>query len=281
MADQTSTEGLNSLDQAILEQMKAKNNIITDKELIEELEVNDAAIIQSINTLITANAVKPFTTDSLGTMFIANDEIVRGLGDDEVKIYGLIKHSKTMGITARELSNQSSVKTPNVNKATKKLEQKNYIKSVKSIQSKKKLWFAYDVEPAAEIKGDIWYINNEFNEEFIEALCSKCFDYISKNGVARKKEISTYLRSSGLSSSDLQEHHVEKIINCLIFDDKIEEIEIDKFSNNPQYREAKWNVPNMMFTNVPCSNCAVRNECTLTGVINPTDCKYLNEWLDF
>jgi DNA-directed RNA polymerase III subunit RPC6 len=37
----------------------------------------------------------------------------------------------------------------------------------------------YELEPSVEITGGAWYTGSEFDTEFVDALATQCFKYIS------------------------------------------------------------------------------------------------------
>ena len=117
------------------------------------------------------------------------------------------------------------MKASQLNKILGKLEKRNLIKSRKSINVKnKKIWFHANAEPSEEITGGIWYTNNEFNKELINALYSATLDYIQAQGTANKNQLIVALKSLNVVNKDLTEVNVQTIINLLIFDDKVQEI---------------------------------------------------------
>ena len=60
--------------------------------------------------------------------------------------------------------------------------------------------------------------------------------------------------------------------------------EIVKAQDNiERYEEMKYRTlryqEDSPYVHIPCNACPVRNKCTPGGIVNPTDCIYLNQWL--
>ncbi|KAL4425784.1 hypothetical protein ABPG75_009800 [Micractinium tetrahymenae] len=87
--------------------------------------------------------------------------------------------------------------------------------------------------------------------------------------------------SQGISKQALQEDDVQRIINTLDYDGKIEGVDLDD-DGVEHYRLALMKIPETTaFTSIPCGVCPVFNECVEGGKISPATCVYYQEWLDF
>jgi DNA-directed RNA polymerase III subunit RPC6 len=66
-----------------------------------------------------------------------------------------------------------------ITRCLKALEQKNLIKSVKSVEHPtKKLYMLSELNPSAEITGGPWFTDLELDVEFIEELSKQCYGFI-------------------------------------------------------------------------------------------------------
>ena len=210
-----------------------------------------------------------------------DQKILQSLSGEEIKVYQLIMEAKNQGIQSNDIKESLDVKGPQLNKILGKLEKRNLIKSRKSINVKnKKIWFHANAEPSEEITGGIWYTNNEFNKELINALYSATLDYIQAQGTANKNQLIVALKSLNIVNKDLTEANVQTIINLLIFDDKIQEISNKHNPGNPIYKLSNWEqcVKEPEFVNVPCGTCPLINQCKPQGIISPINCVYFDEW---
>lgn len=85
-------------------------------------------------------------------------------------------------------------------KTLKILEQRNLIKSVRSVVSKsKKLYMCFDMVPAKEITGGPWYSDQEFDHDFVNALGDIIVTIVKQGGMVTLQEIGHKVRISGVS----------------------------------------------------------------------------------
>ena len=201
--------------------------------------------------------------------------------EEEIRVYQLIMDSKNQGIPSNDLKESTDIKAPQLNKILNKLEKRGLIKSTKSINLKnRKIWFHKNAEPSDDITGGIWYTDNEFNKELIDALYSATLDYIQAQGTANKTQLIVALKSLKITNKDLTENNVQSIINLLIFDDKIQEISNKHNPMNPIYKLSNWDlcVKEPEIVNIPCGGCPLFNQCKPQGIISPLNCIYFDEW---
>jgi DNA-directed RNA polymerase III subunit RPC6 len=90
------------------------------------------------------------------------------------------------------------------------------------------------------------------------------------------------------------------VLDMLVFDNKVEKIplpaeplmlheghddddldDVDESSDAFMYRLVREKLSPSGFAQMPCGICPVRNDCTEFGSINPQNCEYLGNWLDF
>ena len=104
------------------------------------------------------------------------------------------------GIWTRDIISSTNIPQHQLAKTLKTLEQRNLIKSVRSVTSKsKKLYMLFDAVPAKDITGGPWYTEQEFDHEFIEGVHSYIIQLVSSMGLVSINTISDRVRSSGIS----------------------------------------------------------------------------------
>ena len=107
---------------------------------------------------------------------------------------------KNRGIWTRDIKSATNIPQHQLAKTLKTLEQRNLIKSVRSVTSKsKKLYMLYDATPTKDITGGPWYTDQEFDHEFIEELHSYIVQIVSSKGMLSIGAISESVRMSGIS----------------------------------------------------------------------------------
>ncbi len=112
-----------------------------------------------------------------------------------------------------------------LDKILKTLEQRLLIKTVRSVGSKtKKLYLLYDITPAKELTGGPWYTDQEFDHEFVEALCKFILQLIQFQVSTDIATISDRVVKSGLTTVELSAEELEIVLETLIFDGKVEKV---------------------------------------------------------
>ena len=186
--------------------------------------------------------------------------------------------------------------TTYINKILNKLKKKYLIRDLKVLNTRnKKVWIGMDVEPSQEITGGIWCNDQEFDDSLVKVMCEKCAQYIGTQKQVSRDELLFFAKSTNLTKNtqEIKEDDIQKIINILIFDGKIEPIfpvNIDKkFLGNKysllldkghseqkliRYRKIKEYKTNNIFEYLPCFYCPSFNECKTDNVVNPVECLY-------
>lgn len=80
----------------------------------------------------------------------------------------------------------------------------------------------------------------------------------------------------GISKVQLRHEDIEKILDTLIFDGKVEK---SMKNNSKCYRAIEPLITTTGLVRIPCGICPVAKNCSDIGAIQPTKCKYLNDWL--
>eukprot|EP01116_Phalansterium_solitarium_P006091 TRINITY_DN18403_c0_g1_i1.p1 TRINITY_DN18403_c0_g1~~TRINITY_DN18403_c0_g1_i1.p1 ORF type:complete len:295 (+),score=77.39 TRINITY_DN18403_c0_g1_i1:118-1002(+) len=284
------------VDAAILQLCKKLPNGFSQETLRKELEgVPLEATAEALNKLLRENKINMFKDEKLGIVYketsadiVMTSAKFKGLGTEEMLIYQLIDQSGNTGIWNRDLKHKSNLAPTQITKIVKALESRKLIKTVTSIASKnRKVYMLFDVEPSKEVTGDIWYSGQDFDSEFINALCQIAFKYLQKQRFASAEEVGAWIRKSGASKAELKPDNVQSILDVLIYDGKVEQIDDPRglaFLGGQRqviYRPTNLGViVDNGLTQVPCGTCPVFHECSDDGLISPSNCIYLKSWLD-
>jgi DNA-directed RNA polymerase III subunit RPC6 len=307
--------------QKILELCAKYPEGISDSSLQQFMpQLTDQQRVAALNHLLS-NRKLDLLRSRLGVVYRLKDNLdPTFLADtnsdmDEKLIYTVIKESGNKGIWIRDISTKTNVKSLALNKALKSLETKKLIKSVQSVNaSKKKVYMLFDLEPDRSITGGAWYSGKEFESEFVEILNEQCYHYLmekrdeiessksaryandpvlKKNALfASSKEIRDYIKKLGISKVDLSLDDIETILNTLVYDGKVEKSiaatsTASSSSTGEQvslYRainpvlEAKKGSGLVRF---PCGICPIIDNCHPDGIVQPQNCVYMKEWLEF
>eukprot|EP01099_Mayorella_cantabrigiensis_P005630 TRINITY_DN4575_c0_g1_i1.p1 TRINITY_DN4575_c0_g1~~TRINITY_DN4575_c0_g1_i1.p1 ORF type:complete len:303 (-),score=72.34 TRINITY_DN4575_c0_g1_i1:129-1016(-) len=212
----------------------------------------------------------------------------RGLSHDHRLVYQIIEESGTEGMWIKNIKNRSKLQPQKLNKILETLETRKLIKTVKkSSGAKKKIYMLFELEPAEDAGNSVpWDGENGFDQEFCDVLSHQCYNFISKKGFASVEELVGHIKQSGISKVDLDSSHIQSLIEALIYDGKIEELHDPRASQRIGmkrilYKPTKLEPPRNGLTDVPCGICPVINLCSDDGLISPTTCIYLHDWMEF
>lgn len=290
-----------NINEKVLAFLKANPDGVTQDKLTSAIPFKEEQIVDSLNTLISLNRISIIeSSDEMIFKYRSEKEALkfRDLTKEEIAVYEVVMQSGNSGISTIDIKIKLKIdNTTYINKILTKLSKKFLIKSLKVLNTRnKKVWIGIDVEPSTEITGGIWCNDQEFDNNLVSVYCEKCLDYIEKQRQISRKELLFFAKSINLASSEIQEDDIQKILNILVFDGKIEPIfpvNIDvKFLGNkyallidkghPQlelirYKKIKEYKSNNIYEYLPCFVCPSFNECKVNNVVNPLDCPYNKE----
>ncbi|CAF0812065.1 unnamed protein product [Brachionus calyciflorus] len=298
-------------EQRILELCAQNPDGVSDTMLQQDMpQINAQQRLAALNRLLSLGKLDLLKSPQLGIVYRLKDNLdinsaLSSTGDvDEKLVFSIIKESGNKGIWIRDISIKTNVKSTALNKTLKSLETKKLIKSVQSVNAnKKKVYMLYDLEPDRSITGGAWYSGKEFESEFVEILNEQCYHFLvqrkeqmdekfANDPVMRKtssfvssKEIRDYIKNLGISRVDLSTEDIETILNTLVFDGKCERSVMTK--QNEQiglYRAVNSVLDPKKGSNLirlPCGICPLIDNCYIDSIINPQQCVYMKEWLDF
>ena len=288
-----------NINEKILSFIKSNPDGVSQEKLTSAIPINEQSIADALNYLLGLNRISYIET-SEGILFKYRSEKealkLRDLSKDENAIYELVMQSGGNGISTMDIKNNLKINnTTYVNKILNKLSKKLLIKSLKVLNTKnKKVWMGIDVEPSQDVIGGIWCNGQEFDDQLVNVFCEKCSQYIGTQKQVSRSELLFFAKSTNLiKNQEIKEDDIQKIINILVFDGKIEPIFPlnidDKFLGNkyallidkghPQqelirYRKIKESKTNNIFEYLPCFVCTSFKECKNDNVVNPVECPF-------
>ncbi|XP_035233779.1 DNA-directed RNA polymerase III subunit RPC6-like, partial [Stegodyphus dumicola] len=122
-----------------------------------------------------------------------------------------------------------------------------------------------------------------------KVVADKLSDPVSQRNASYKssKDVCNYINGLKVSKVQLSLQDIETILDTLIYDGKVEKSVVECGSTSSDsggenlYRVIKPLVHSCGLMRVPCGVCPVHSECQEGGVISPSTCPYMKEWLDF
>ncbi len=233
--------------------------------------------------------------------------ITKGFEREERLVYQIIEDSGNKGIWTRDIRIKSNLSQTDVSKILKKLESKQLIKPVKSVQaSKKRVYMLFDLTPDETLTGGAWYSDQEFESEFVEVLNQHCLKFLQQKAFKARashsdpisqasaslcstKEVCKYITELGISKVKLTVDDIRMILDTLIYDGKAEvQIMLSQQDRGGEgsdlqrlYRVTRAVLQDTGFSRIPCGVCPVINQCCDGGAVSPATCVYMKEWLTF
>ncbi|GFY46929.1 DNA-directed RNA polymerase III subunit RPC6 [Trichonephila inaurata madagascariensis] len=293
------------LENCVLDLIIKNPNGVTNKMLqTANPSTGVAQLVEVINKLTAADKIQIFHKGKQLVYMLKNPDSAKhckGADIEEKLIYQHIEKAGNKGIWVRDLRFASNIPQTQVNKILKTLESKKLIKSVTSVAaSKKKVYMLYNIEPDRSVTGGTWYSDQEFESEFVDVLNQQCYRYLLQTKAVADKlsDPVSRRRASFKSSKDicdyinglkvqLSKQDIETILDTLVFDGKVEKSSICSSSvSNEEESENIYGVIKPLISDcglmrVPCGVCPVHNECRDGGIISPTTCPYMKEWLEY
>jgi DNA-directed RNA polymerase III subunit RPC6 len=158
----------------------------------------------------------------------AADARTRGLGNEERMVLQRVREGGNAGVWTKDLRQRTNLSQPQVARILKALEARGLVKAVKGVaHPSRKLFMLAELEPSREITGGAWYINNEFDEDFIAQLRLVCLKYVGglpKGGTATVADVAAFVRASGVFGVELQAEDVAVVLDTLYYDNLLDKL---------------------------------------------------------
>jgi DNA-directed RNA polymerase III subunit RPC6 len=280
-----------SLADELLALLHANDDQLSDKDVSMHFGERYPDLVPVINDLLAVNRMQLLTQGDVLFYRIVQEETAakfEGLGPEQILVYQICERAGNKGIWTRDIKNAANIPQHTLTKTLKILEQRSLLKSVRSVTSKsKKLYMLFDTIPAKEITGGPWYTDQEFDSEFLEALCNFIIQVVQSQGMCDVDGINNQVRISGIAKVELAIDELELVLQTLVYDGRLEEVKTSililsgKSANAGKtiYKVSKQIAAPTYLTDSPCGMCPVMANCTPNGVISPTTCQYFQEWL--
>ena len=258
------------------------------------------AIAQVLNILLDSKRVHLYNStenpNELMYKLVAEEQAQKfeGIGPDQMLVYQICERSGSKGVLIGDIKAETKITEPTFTKTLKLLESRQIIKAVRSVTSNsRKFYMLFATVPDKEITGGPWYTDQEFDHAFVDVL-QKCTVNFVKT--AAKKHGEPFLSASDilnkLVSSDIiavntiSLDELILVMHTLVYDGKLEEVRNASLGDHVagsgtiiKYKVAKDYDPPNFLTETPCGICPAIAQCREGGIISPTTCVYMNDWL--
>lgn len=155
----------------------------------------------------------------------------------ESMILGLLGQSGSTGTWLRDIKVKTNIPHNLILKILRSLEASQKIKTVKSVRNNRKMYMLYDISPAEEITGGVWFSNGDVDLVFVNKLMDLIHQYCARpedeftlpriESLPRLSEVSDYIGRSGISEVELSRADLAVLIDCLVYDGRLEKYSVD------------------------------------------------------
>lgn len=149
-----------------------------------------------------------------------------GLDTSARMVYQVIERAGNMGVWTKDIRLATNIQQQALNKIFKALETRRLIKPVKSVTAKsKKLYMLYNLTPAKELTGGVWYSDLEFDHEFISELRTfvmHCVKRLNQGKGVTLSEIQKKMVQAKVSRIELSVEEVQQLVQTLCYDNIVE-----------------------------------------------------------
>ncbi|GFS94347.1 DNA-directed RNA polymerase III subunit RPC6 [Nephila pilipes] len=291
-------------ESTVIATLKNHPSGVTQKILMDSipsLAVLDLA--QILNKLISQGKIDLLKKGKQLVYALKDDSSKKSQGADveENLILDAVKKAGDNGITAKDLKFATNLPQPQITKMLKNMESRRIVKSVVAC-NKKKLFMLFELQPSHTVTGGTFFTGQEFETEFVDVLGDQCYRYLLQaKGLADKltdpvsqrlasfkssRDICDYINSLKISKIELKLPDIEKILEALVYDNKVEKsISLTNSSTKESGSENFYKVTKSLISSaglmrMPCGVCPVYYECGKGKTVSPSTCVYMKEWLD-
>ena len=213
------------------------------------------------------------------------------LGNDEDAVYKVIKLTGNSGLWSKHIRPKTQLHPSKIEKILKKLIDLKLIQTFKHVEYPSRTYYiSSSYKPVESATGGPWFTDMELDTAFVEGLADHIFKYIQIKTKSHLpytvssysitlpslEQIHQHVSTSGITSVDLSDNDVRKLVRLLEYDGKIEAVFLDGMERFLIHK--RYDGPNF---NAPCSNCPVAEQCRPDGKISPKTCEYFEKWLSF
>lgn len=197
----------------------------------------------ALNKLVSSNELELASkgkTHIVRSVNKKDQKAVKGMTQEERHVYNVIRDAGNKGIWTRDIRYSCNLQMPALNKLLKSMETRRLVKSCKSVlQSKKKVYMLYELEPDRSLTGGAWYSEQSFDDELVSLLSQKVYKYIvdKSNKAARdhqdpllkreneyvtSEEVHEHVKESKVFLVEFSPQEIEQITRALELDGKLE-----------------------------------------------------------
>jgi DNA-directed RNA polymerase III subunit RPC6 len=241
--------------------LQPEKTLFSEPELRQIIDVESSALMKIVQVLLNQSLVKLVKQNGdLKFQAVETQEAVKraNMSSEESIMYSQIEASGREGIWTKTIKARTNLHQHIVTRCLKSLETQRFIKSVKSVKyPTRKIYMLYHLTPSIEVTGGPWFTDGELDSEFVESLLTiiwrfvtnKTFPNVFSNTLDLKnnqlyaanyknystvEEILQFIAQSQVTTEELVESDVRSLCQVLVFDDKLEKVNLDCYRSTFQ-----------------------------------------------
>ncbi len=202
-----------------------------------------------------------------------------GLDPAERQVYQCVRQAGEAGVTRKDVKFKTNIRsTGELSHIFTRLKGRALIKEITSVQGRGKVFILAGLDASVAHTGGPWYDDSGvYDQEFIGAMYGVVLSYIRKRAGVTAEDVAAYVVQCKVSKETLSAADLRTLINTMVYDG---EVEVTKTKDGVErYRRIRPTPAVNQLASLPCGSCPVFKQCTPDGVISPTSCVYMDNWL--
>ncbi|KAI5169930.1 DNA-directed RNA polymerase III subunit RPC6 [Pancytospora epiphaga] len=215
----------------VLEYLSEFENGVSEEEIcgrFKKLSKTELAAI--LNGLLQSNQVEIAEENGKVRYRAVRDRTA----EYESMILLLLGQIGSTGMWLRDIKTKTNIPHNLMLRIMRNLESSRKIKSVKSVRNNRKMYMLYDVKPAEEVSGGVWFSNNDVDIVFVNKLMDVIHRFCQRpeseyalakvSSLAVVSEIVEFISDNGVSEVELERGDIMMLIDTLVHDGRMEVI---------------------------------------------------------
>lgn len=207
---------------------------VTEDQLSHKFSsLSKLEIVNQLNQLIKANEIEIINEHGK----ILYKAIQNKTADYEAMVLAILAKTGSSGLWLRDIKTKTNIPHNLILKILRNLEVNRKIKSIKSVKNNRKIYILYDIKPDEDVTGGVWFNNNDVDLIFVNKLQDVIYRFCYKkeesfvlnkiDSLVRMSDLIEFISSSKISEIPLSPSDINTLVDCLVFDGRMEKYEID------------------------------------------------------
>ena len=162
--------------------------------------------------------------------------LINKTGNYEEMVLSQLAQSGTNGMWLRDIKMRTNIPHNLILKILKNLEGTRKIKAVKSVKNNRKIYILYDLTPAEEITGGVWFSNGDVDLVFVNKLLDIIYRFcvrdedentlLAMEALPKMADVHDFIVKSAISGVELSPGDISVLVDCLVYDGRMEKYHV-------------------------------------------------------